>query len=235
LSRDELALVTARERINQLLGLWGPNTDWTIAEKLPELPAADPEPLHLETAAIRQRLDVDAARKRVFLMWNALELARTSRLFGVVEVGVHTHQDPDGARLLGPTLSLELPIFDQRQGLIARLDAQYRQAIRKLDELSVNTRSRVRLGHARLTTARQIAERYKDVLLPLRERAVEQSQLEYNAMQIGLYQLLAAKQAQVEAFRGYLEAVQEYWSARAELELELGGRLQGRAKPGGGS
>jgi cobalt-zinc-cadmium efflux system outer membrane protein len=225
MARDELSLVEAREHINRLLGLWGPKTDWLLAEKLPELPAKDPPLEHLEAMAIRQRLDVDAARKQVFLMWNALELARTSRLFGVVEVGIHTHQDPDGARLLGPTLSLELPIFDQRQAVIARFDALYRQAIVRLNELSINIRSRVRLARTRLAASRLVVERYQKVLLPLRELTVEQSQLEYNAMQIGLYELLAAKQSQVEAYRSYLEALRDYWNTWTELELELGGRI----------
>jgi cobalt-zinc-cadmium efflux system outer membrane protein len=68
-------------------------------------------------------------------------------------------------------------------------------------------------------------ERYQKVLLPLRELTVEQSQLEYNAMQIGLYELLAAKQSQVEAYRSYLEALRDYWNTWTELELELGGRI----------
>ena len=56
----------------------------------------------------------------------------------------------------------------------------------------------VTLG-ARLTTARTNATYYRTVLVPLRQQIVNDTQLEYNAMQIGLYELLAAKQAQVDA------------------------------------
>jgi cobalt-zinc-cadmium efflux system outer membrane protein len=218
LEHDELALVEAREELNRMLGLWGPRASWTFVEPLPELPPDDPPLKHLESRAVAQRLDVDAARRQSLLLYNALELARNSRYFGFIEVGVHAHQDPDGARLLGPTLSLELPIFDQRQALIARLEAQYRQARRKWNGLAVNTRSEVRTAHARLSSARRVVDRYRTALLPLREQAVSDAQLQYNGMQIGLYELLAVKQGQIAGYRGYIDAVREYWSGRAALE-----------------
>ena len=225
LSREELAVATHREEVNRLLGLWGTRTGWKLSESLPALAPEDPSVEHLESRAIRQRLDVDAARKQTLVLWNALELARNSRYFGFVDVGIHAHQDPDGARLLGPTLALELPIFDQRQALIARLEAQYRQATRRLAALSVTARSEVRVAATQLGAARWTAERYQKVLLPLRERVVANSQLQYNAMQIGLAELLTAKQAQIEAYRAYLEALRDYWSAHVDLELAVGGRL----------
>jgi len=143
----------------------------------------------------------------------------------VIDVGAHVHQDPDGAVLFGPTLSLELPIFDQRQGLIGRLEAERRRAQRRVDELAVDARSEVRLATAKLELCRHAADRYKQALLPIRATVLEQAQLEYNAMQIGLFELLAAKQAQIEAARAYIETVRDYWIARAELERALGGRL----------
>jgi cobalt-zinc-cadmium efflux system outer membrane protein len=158
-------------------------------------------------------------------MDTALSMARSSRYTGVVDVGAHVHKDADGALLLGPTLSLELPIFDQRQGVIGRLEAQRRQAQRHLDELAINARSEVRLALAKLEMTRHAAQRYKQTLLPTRATVLEETQLEYNGMQVGLYELLAAKQAQIESVRSYIETVRDYWMARAELERALGGMI----------
>jgi cobalt-zinc-cadmium efflux system outer membrane protein len=44
-------------------------------------------------------------------------------------------------------------------------------------------------------------------------------------MLTGVYQLLAAKQAEINAYREYIETVRDYWIARAELERAVGGRL----------
>ncbi|WP_242588613.1 TolC family protein [Corallococcus macrosporus] len=231
LSQDELALFEAREHLNRLMGLFGPRIQWTLAQKLPEVPATEASLEHLETLAMKQRLDIDAARKQVSLLWNALELARSTRFFGRVDVGVHTHRDANGPRLLGPTLSLELPIFDQRQGLIAKLEAQHRQGEDRLTELAVNARSEVRATRAKLMTLRNMAERYQKVVLPLRSTILEESQRQYNAMQIGLPALLIARREQVEAWRAYLETVRDYWMARADLERLVGGRLPGASAP----
>ena len=225
LEHAELDTADARERLNRLLGLWGPQTGWTLAHKLAEPPAAEPALEKLEEHALRWRLDVDAARKQVALLTRAVAMAKNFRLFGRIEVGVHGHQDPNGPRLLGPTLSLELPIFDQRQAQIARLLAEQRQSEHRLQALAVDTRAEVRLARAQLLGNRRILDRYRTRLLPLRSRIVDLSQLYYNGMLLGAYQLLTAKQTQMDTYRMYVEALRDYWAARAELERAVGGRL----------
>lgn len=225
LARAELAVLSARERLNRQLGLWGPRTSWTLKERLAELPAEESTPERLESLAIRQRLDVAAARTEAALMRRAVSLARSWRWFGSVEVGVHEHQDADGPHLIGPTLTLELPLFDQRQAEIARLEAQQRQSERRLASLAIHTRSEVRETSARLIAARQLVLHLRDTLMPLREQAVEHAQLQYNGMQLGLYELLEARREQIGTYRDYLEALRDYWGLRIELERVVGGRL----------
>jgi cobalt-zinc-cadmium efflux system outer membrane protein len=225
LAQEELEQLEAQEQVNRLLGLSGETTSWKIAEPLPALPADEPTLEHLETFAIRQRLDLASARTEALLLAKAVGLARTTRLFGRLEVGVDTHRDPDGPRVLGPNLVIELPIFDQRQATIARLEAQRRQQERRLAGLAIDVRSEVRLAHARLEAARQTAFHYRDTVLPLRKAVVEESLRHYNGMFLSPYDLFAAKQAEVEAQRGLLQARRNYWMARADLQLALGGSL----------
>jgi cobalt-zinc-cadmium efflux system outer membrane protein len=225
LSRQELELVEARERINRTLGLWGATTDWRFAEALPLLPEVEPKLEHLEALAVRERLDVAVARRQALLLGKAVNLARSTRLIGRLEVGVDAHFDPNGPRLLGPNLIIELPLFDQRQAVIARLEAQRREQERRLSAVEINVRSEVRVAEARLGVGRQTVLHYRDVLLPLRKEVFDQTLLHYNGMFVGLYQLLVAKQSEVDARRGYLEALRDYWSARAELARAVGGAL----------
>jgi len=154
-----------------------------------------------------------------------VSLARSTRLFGTIEIGVDLHQFPDGPRVFGPSLVLELPIFDQRQALIARLEAQERQAERRLTAVTVTAQSEVRLGHAELLAARQMVDQYREVVLPLRRRIVGQAQLHYNGMLLGLPQLLLLKRDEVESETRYIAAVRDYWVARADLERAVGGHL----------
>jgi cobalt-zinc-cadmium efflux system outer membrane protein len=231
LAREEIAHLEAREHVNRLLGLWGEMTTWKLAEPLPDVPATEPTLEHLESTAIRQRLDVAAARTQTALLSKAVGLARSTRAFGRIEVGVDMHRDPDGPRVIGPNLVIDLPIFDQRQAAIARLEAQRRQQERRLAGLSITARSEVRLADARRRAARQTALHYRDTLVPLRRTVLDQSLLHYNGMFIGAFQLLTAKQAEVEARRGYIEAIRDYWNARAELARAVGGALPPPSPP----
>ena len=47
-------------------------------------------------------------------------------------------------------------------------------------------------------------------------------------MFMGVFQLLQAKQEEVAVKRRHIERLRDYWTARAELEQILGGRLVGR-------
>lgn len=227
LARDELAFEAQRERMTRLMGLWGPQTDWKFSSSLPELPASEEALDHLEAVAISQRLDVASARQEARILTQALHVASTSRFVGSVEIGVSRQTGPEpGIRVTGPTLRLELPIFDRRQGLIRRIEAQLRQSEKRLAGVSVDARSEVRTARLALLAARQVVEHYRKVLLPIRERTVRFSQERYNAMLLSVFQLLLAKQAQVDAYRRYIEAVRDYWIARVELERAAGGTLK---------
>jgi len=231
LTREEVELLEARESVNRLLGLWGETTSWRLAESLPQLPAAEPQLEHLESFAMSRRLDVAVAKRYAALLSKAVDLARSTRFVGRLDVGVDMHRDPNGPLLLGPNLVIELPIFDQRQATIARLEAQRREQERRLSAVSIDARSEVRLAEVRLRAGRQTVLHYRDVLVPLRKAVSDQALLHYNGMFISVFQLLNAKQGEVDAQRGYLEALRDYWKARAELARALGGALPPDQKP----
>jgi outer membrane protein, heavy metal efflux system len=83
----------------------------------------------------------------------------------------------------------------------------------------------VRTAVAQLESARARADRFRTTVLPLRMRIVEQTQLQYNAMQVGPFQLLVAKQQQIDAGAAYIRALRAYWLARTQLDQILNGRL----------
>ncbi len=225
LTQSEVRVATEREHLNRLLGLWGARAQWKIAGPLAALPAGDTLPEHPEATAIRQRLDLAAARMEAEVLGQVIGLARNTRLFGRVEIGAHVHQDPDGARLLGPTFSLELPLFDQRQAYLAGLEAQQASASRRVTMVAVDARSRVREGMLALKSSRAMASYLATTVVPLQDQIVAQSLLQYNGMLLGLYELLAIQREAFEARRSAVVARRDYWIARFDLESALGAAL----------
>jgi len=171
LTRSDTAIAADREKLTRLMGLWGNETQWTIAGALTDLPAEEPPLDHLESPAIAQRLDVAAARAETQLLASAIPLARNS-LFGHIAVGVDTERGTDGANVTGPTVEFELSIFDQRQAATARVQAQLRQGQQRLAELAIDVRSEVREARHLLFIRRQMVEYYRDEVVPAREKIV---------------------------------------------------------------
>lgn len=225
LARSEADILGARERLARLLGVYGEGAAFRVADKLPELPAEEPPLEHVESLAVARRLDLAAARKEVEAAARGLSLVRSSRFIGGTSLGVSAERHVEGQLVVGPTASLELPIFDQKQAAVASMEAELRRRQRRLDALAVDARSEVREARGRVLFARSVARQYHDVIVPLRERIVALSQQQYDAMLLGVYQLLLAKQGEVAAYREYIDAVREYWVARVELERAAGGRL----------
>lgn len=226
--RSEGDAAVAREKLNKLMGVWGPRTSWKMAKRLPELPADEPPLERLESVAIAQRLDVDAARRNLQAMGYALQLVKTTRWTGTVSVSVEAGRLRHNNRFsFGPTVALEIPLFDQRQAQIAKLEAFKRQAENELHALAVDVRADVRSSRARVLTVRGVVQDYGRVVVPLRENIVRYSQEQYDAMLLGVYQLIQAKQGEFDAYREYIEALRDYWIARSDLERAIGGRIGG--------
>lgn len=235
LLRSRADEVAPRERLARLLGLAG-RASFTLDGGLPPLPTNDPDADEVLALASRQRLDLAAARQEQVALREALDTARAFRWFGDVQVGAAASKDSgESYFVLGPSASLELPIFDQKQAQLARLEAQLERSRLHADAVALDVQSEVRGALDELRAQRALATHLRDALLPLRERVVALSQQHYDYMQIGTFELLLAKQAEILAYRDYVTAVRDYWLAYATLERAVGARLAPEAASSGGT
>jgi len=217
-----------REKLNRLLGLWGPDTDWQISGELPEVPSSELSTRGLERLAISQRLDLQADYLRVASQAKNLGLTKSFRLLGALDFGVESERETDSQTRTGPRFALELPVFNQGQARIARGEAALRQAQDKFEALAIDVRSQIRELQDELASKRQIALFYQDELIPDQRRILKESLINYNAMEIGDFELFTTKAEEARTEREYLEAVRDYWITRAELERAVGGNLNVR-------
>jgi outer membrane protein, heavy metal efflux system len=228
----EEEILQNREKLNRLLGLWGIDTDWQVSGALPEVPSSEVPMSGLERLAISQRLDLQAAYLQVTSQAKNLGLTKDFRLMGALDFGIESERETDSQTRTGPTFAIELPIFNQGQARIARGEAAVRQAQDKFEALAIDVRSQIRELRDALASKRGIALFYQDELLPDQRRILSESLLNYNAMAIGNYELFATKAEEARTERAYVEAVRDYWIARAELERAVGGNLNPRVFTG---
>lgn len=224
LAAAENDAVQRREDLNRLMGLWGARTKWAVAGRLPEPTSDEPKPDGLERQAIEKSLDLQQSKAAVTVALRELGITKPLGYLSELEVGASAERD-EGEWEVGPSLSLPLPIFNQGQPAVARAQAELRRAEQSFFATAVDVRSSTRASYARTVALRQQVNYYRTVLLPLRQQIVNETQLQYNAMQVGAFQLLQAKRDQIESGQAYLDLLRDYWTAKTRLELLLSGRM----------
>jgi cobalt-zinc-cadmium efflux system outer membrane protein len=220
----EIAARQSREQLNDLMGLWGKNTEWQTDGRLPDIPGQPMQTEDIERVALNRSIDLSHARQRIRVAGEQLGFNRTTALIPELHLGPLGERN-EGAWEIGPVLEFPIPLFDQGQARIGRSAAELRRAQQEYYALAVRIRSTARVVRDRMGGARDRALYYRDILLPLRERIVNESQLQYNAMQLGPIQLLRAKEQQIETAVAYIEALRDYWLARGDAGQILSGRL----------
>lgn len=220
----ETAMRQSREDLNTLMGLWGQDTTWSIDGRLPDLLSAAIPSEDLEQRALRQSLDLASARQQIIVAGELLGFNRATALIPESHLGAQAERN-EGAWEVGPTLEFPIPLFDQGQARTGRALTELRRTQQAYYALGVRIRSAVRTVRERLQGAQERALYYRDILLPLRQRIVNEVQLQYNAMQLGVFEILRAREQQIQAAMAYIETLLDYWLAHTDLGQLLSGRL----------
>jgi cobalt-zinc-cadmium efflux system outer membrane protein len=232
-ARAQLDELQARERLIADLGLVR-RLELNLPAEFPAPTAEEPSLEQVEQEVTGRRLDLRVARREIEAAQRAFRVSKTAA-FEDLAVGVHLEQEPDGKKTTGPALTVPIPIFDRGAAAKARARAMLRQAEQRFAAMTVSARSEARAAHERLTEARARMAYLREVVIPRRERILRLTQLEYNAMLRGVFQLLAARQELDQARREEIVATRDYWVARTDLQTALAGvgsftvRPEGRA------
>ena len=225
LARARQTAVIDREKLTRLMGLWGEDIRFQLPERLPALPADMAELNNLESLAMKERLDIQAARRETESVAAALGLTRTTRFLNVLDVSYLRNSEPNGVRETGYEISVEIPLFDWGGARVAKAQAIYMQAVSRFAETAVNARSEVRESYAGYFTAYELAKHYRDEIVPLRKTISDENLLRYNGMLISVFELLADAREQVSSVNAYIDALRGFWLAETDLQKAVGGKL----------
>lgn len=221
----------ARLDLNTVIGLTGAETEWRTSAVLPLPVAREDDPAELRRIASTTNLDLLAARKEEAITAGSARVTKAFRLLGGTEIGYYREEGVDRSVIRGPTLSLELPIFNQGGARVARAFAQLQLARAKLAELELTTNNAVDLSEERVRVFSDIVRVYREALVPQREIVARRSQDEENYMFIGEFEVLLAKAQEYDAYQGFLQSVRDYWLARVDLMRVVGSRLPSERQP----
>jgi outer membrane protein TolC len=227
LARADVAAVAARERLTRLMGLGGDRIAYRLPERLPDIPAA---PLVIGDAiatAMRERLDVRAARSDADALASSLGLTRATRWVNAIDLAAaRTREGFEPARR-GWDIGIEVPLFDFGSARNATAEALYMQGVARIAETAVNAQSEVREAYHLYRSAHDLARHYRKEVVPLAQKTSEETLLRYNGMLASVFDLLADAREQVASVNAALAAERDYWKAEAELRMALAGKPAG--------
>lgn len=228
----EFEVIARRESLNRALGLWGPDANaWEVQTRLPEMPEMLDGLEDLERRAVAESLALAATRHEIEATAGSLGLRRNFNVVPEASVGAVGERETEGDWTFGPTMEMPIPLFDQGQPEVAAAVAELRRARARYFAEAVELRSAARAARALLQNTHSRVTYYQKVVLPLRAEVVEQTQLHYNAMQVGVFQLLDVRRQQIQAGVKYIEALREYWLAQSAMQTLLSGGTAGSDAP----
>ena len=216
--------VQAEEALTRLLGL-GERTAFTLPERLPDLPKSNGDLKEVKPEDFAKRLDIIQMRSETEALASQLGLTKATRFVNVLELGparVLEGKRSDPYKK-GVTLSFELPIFDWGQSKVKRAEATYMQSLQHSANLAVVAASQVRSHYAQYQASYAIAQYYRDDVVPMRKKMLQENLLRYNGMLIGPFDLMADARAQVQSVNSYIVALHDFWVADSNLEMALVG------------
>ncbi|NOT00206.1 MAG: TolC family protein [Phycisphaerales bacterium] len=120
--------------------------------------------------------------------------------------------------IIGPTLGITLPIFDQNQAQIAKARFAHEQALALLDALDRSIVQETREAADRALTAWNVATLYDRELLPQAKKTLSISESAYQAGNTPILNVIDAQRSLLESRRGYIAALQAAANAFVELE-----------------
>jgi len=178
----------------------------TIKQRLPSLETA-------LSRAKKQRLDLAVAKQQIQVREVALERAGKKFEPDAIEIGVEYERE-EGERFLGPSIGIEVPIFDNGNVRFEKAEAELRLAKQEVSAAKNRIASEVRVAHADALSKRRTAIAHRDKLVPFARAQADLAKRQFEGGQIEALDFLEAeidatrsRLSAIDAATGYLEAL----------------------------
>ncbi len=215
-----LAVYESKRELATLQGLSIPPGELTLTDSLLDLPSWTLSLERLLEMAEDHRLDIQAAREEVVAAKENVSLQK--RLFlRIVAPGAALESEGSDISI-GPSVDLEIPIFDQNQAQIAKAEFHYQQAQKLLDALLLSVIQETRGAYERSRAAWDMAQSYTERLLPLRQSNLELARESFRLGKTGFLSVLEAQQTYLAARHQNIVQRETLALALSELQRAAG-------------
>lgn len=127
--------------------------------------------------------------------------------------------------IVGPSLEMSLPIFDQNQAQIAKAQFRARELQERYREVEQRIVETVRTALKQRRLAQDRVRVFRESLLPLQASNLDLSETAYRAGRESILTVLLAQESLIRTRLGHAAALRDLEISTANLERQLAGRL----------
>ena len=245
LAMARLQAFSARERLVRVLGVSGPDAQFTLVPSLPKLPVnalglkgiEEVEDLALRNSPALALARTTAARE-------SAGVSASDLLAWPLAVAADLQDWPSpetkaGADVSTPALSplpTQAPVRQRRVPASTHELDNAALANRQAQRLEADIRSLAREAYFRYRTAFELAKHQRDTVLVLQTLQQDETQVRYNGMLQSTWDLLASAQVRLQSVNTAQLAERDFWLAHTDLQAVLAGAVvsfSGEASPAG--
>jgi len=220
----ESAAANAKDKLAVVIGAWGEDIDWQLPGRLPKIPRTEATQAAFEAEAVAHSLDLEIAREAILAEAAGLQLADREFLIPSLELGWSAERE-SGEWKNGPAAAFALPLIDTGRAGKASRSARLEQLRRQYLQLEIEIRAAARRAHRELQLRRSAVDHMLDSVLPLASSEQQEIVLHYNAMEVGIADVLESRLEFSDIGRRFVEALAAYWQARERHAALLQGVL----------
>ena len=212
----------SRHQLNAMLGLISDDArfDITPSDIAPEAEVSIDKLLETAFAArpdLRAaELDIEAAGER--MGWEK------SKIYNFIAI-IDAKDEGEDSLSVGPGLAIEIPIFNQNDGQIARAEAELEQAARQYEAVRQDIMLQVRQAQTRYVSAHEEFELWDSGIVPALEIAIERARKSLGAGEGSYSSVLEAQLKLVEARMRRTELAANLRRTAAKLNYCIGRKM----------
>lgn len=190
-------------------------------EEKPVIPSLD----SLVSEAISQHIEIQTIQHELIAEEARLALAKSERIPDLDLEGGTEINDADFQYGWRAALRLELPLFNQRKGEIARSNAATESLKAELEAAKQKARAEIAKAYFTLDALQKQVETYRNEILPSAKEIEELSQESYHEGKTNLLSAIDAQRNMHEVRLEYLTVLMNFQTAIADLEQASGVEL----------
>jgi cobalt-zinc-cadmium efflux system outer membrane protein len=211
-----------RQQLNSLLGITSENLMFNIVP-------LEISPMSVESfedmldMAFLCRPDLRAAELAIEVAGEHVGWEK-SKVYNFIAI-IDAKDEGEDTLTVGPGFSVEIPIFNQNGGKIAKAKAEFEQAAKQYEAVRQDVILEVKQAHTRYISAHEQFDLWSTEIIPSLEQALEQTRKSYEAGGVSLIPVINAQKALIEARMHLTELVSQLNKSTAELNYRIGMKM----------